>query len=405
MENPNMPAYGGSAEGGKTRYLYPYIAKDLVKKMVFVGGPRQVGKTTLAKLIGKGEYQNPLYLNWDNRDDRKKIIAGQLDYESDLLIFDEIHKYKQWKNYLKGEFDKNKDKHNYLITGSARLDLYRRGGDSLLGRYHYYRLHPFSLREALGIEPNLEIGQPLKFVKSEKIGGIFRDLLAFGGFPEPFLEKNEITARRFHSERIDRLVREDIRDLEAVRDISALQILAEILPSKVGSLFSLNALREDFGVAHKTISLWVEILERFYYHFRIYPFTSSVFKSLRKEPKIYLWDWSQLEDRAAKLENIVASHLLKAVHFLRDVYGYKTELYFLRDRDGKEVDFLVTVDRKPWFAAEVKSKDKTVSKNLIYFAGKLRLPYAYQITEDDGVDFEKDNVRVVSASKFLSGLV
>ncbi|MBU3999929.1 AAA family ATPase, partial [Patescibacteria group bacterium] len=201
MENPNMPAYGGSAEGGKTRYLYPYIAKDLVKKMVFVGGPRQVGKTTLAKLIGKGEYQNPLYLNWDNRDDRKKIIAGQLDYESDLLIFDEIHKYKQWKNYLKGEFDKNKDKHNYLITGSARLDLYRRGGDSLLGRYHYYRLHPFSLREALGIEPNLEIGQPLKFVKSEKIGGIFRDLLAFGGFPAPFLEKNEIPARRFHSAR------------------------------------------------------------------------------------------------------------------------------------------------------------------------------------------------------------
>lgn len=389
----------------KTRYLYPYIVKDLAKKMVFVGGPRQVGKTTLSKLIGKGEYQKPLYLNWDNRDDRKNIIAGRLDYESDLLIFDEIHKYKQWKNYLKGEYDKNKDKYNYLITGSARLDIYRRGGDSLLGRYHYYRLHPFSSREALGVAPDLKVSQPLKFISSQKAAGVFRDLMVYGGFPEPFLEKNHIATRRFHNERIDRLIKEDIRDLETIRDISALQVLAEILPSKVGSLFSLNALREDFEVAHKTIALWVEILEKFYYHFRIYPFASSVFKSLRKEPKIYLWDWSQLENQAAKLENIVASHLLKAVHFLHDVYGHKAELYFLRDRDGKEVDFLITIGQKLWLAVEVKSKDKTVSKNLVYFANKLRIPYAYQITEEVDVDFVKKNVRVISASKFLSGLV
>lgn len=400
----NMLASSGSAKGEKTRYLYPYIAKDLIKKMVFVGGPRQVGKTTLAKLIGKGEYKNPLYLNWDNRGDRKKIIADKLDHESDLLIFDEIHKYKQWKNYLKGEFDKNKERHNYLITGSARLDLYRRGGDSLMGRYHYYRLHPFSLREALALEPNLEIGKPLKFVGDGAFGGIFQDLLAFGGFPESFIEKNDIVTRRFHGERIDRLIREDIRDLESVRDISALQVLAEILPSKVGSLFSLNALREDFEVAHKTISFWVDILERFYYHFRIYPFTSSVFKSLRKEPKIYLWDWSQVEDDAAKFENIIASHLLKTVHFLHDVYGYKTELYFLRERSGKEVNFLVTINRKPWFAVEVKSKDTAVSKNLIYFIAKLNIPFAYQVVNEQGKDFWQGDIRVISASKFLSGL-
>ena len=389
----------------KNRYLSPYITKDLAKKMVFVGGPRQVGKTTLAKLIGRSEYKKPLYLNWDNRGDRKDIIAGRFDSESDLLIFDEIHKYKQWKNYLKGEFDNNKGKYNYLITGSARLDIYRRGGDSLLGRYHYYRLHPFSLREALGIKPDLEIGRPLKFISNAKVGGIFHDLMVYGGFPEPFLEKSHVATRRFHNERIDRLIKEDIRDLETIRDISALQILAEVLPIKVGSLFSLNALREDFEVAHKTIALWVEILERFYYHFRIYPFTSSTFKSLRKEPKIYLWDWSQLEEQAAELENIVASHLLKAVHFLHDVYGHKAELYFLRDRDGKEVDFLVTVGRKPWFAVEVKLKDKTVSKNLIYFTAKLRIPYVYQITEEADIDFTKNNIRVVSAGKFLSGLV
>lgn len=389
----------------KIRYLSPYIAKDLTKKMVFVGGPRQVGKTTMAKLIGQDEYKKPLYLNWDNRGDRKKIIAGQLEAEADLLIFDEIHKYRQWKNYLKGEFDKNKDKYDYLITGSARLDLYRRGGDSLLGRYHYYRLHPFSLREALAIKPDLEIGQTLKFINNHKINDIFRDLMTYGGFPEPFLEKNQATSRRFNNERLDRLIKEDIRDLEAIRDISALQILAEILPAKVGSLFSLNALREDLEVAHKTIALWVEILERFYYHFRIYPFTSSVFKSLRKEPKIYLWDWSQIEEPATKLENLVASHLLKAVHFLQDVYGYKTELFFLRDRDGKEVDFLVTVKRRPWLAVEVKAKDKTISKNLLYFTAKLRIPYSYQIVEEAGVDFIKNDIRIISASKFLSGLV
>lgn len=389
----------------KIRYLSPYITKDLTKKMVFVGGPRQVGKTTMAKLIGRNEYKKSLYLNWDNRGDRKKIIAGQLEAEADLLIFDEIHKYRQWKSYLKGEFDRNKDKYDYLITGSARLDLYRRGGDSLLGRYHYYRLHPFSLREALAVKPELEIGQALKFINDSKTGGIFRDLMDYGGFPEPFLEKNLATSRRFHNERVDRLIKEDIRDLEAVRDISALQVLAEILPAKVGSLFSLNALREDLEVAHKTIALWVEILEKFYYHFRIYPFTSSVFKSLRKEPKIYLWDWSQIEDRAAKLENLVASHLLKAVHFLQDVYGYKTELFFLRDRDGKEVDFLVTNNRQPWLAVEVKAKDKVVSKNLLYFTGKLRIPHSYQITEEAGIDFVKNNIRVISAGKFLSGLV
>jgi len=389
----------------KNRYLEPYIKKDLKEKMVFVGGPRQVGKTTMAKLIGQEAYKNPLYLNWDNRGDRKKIIADKLDRESDLYIFDEIHKYKQWKNYIKGEFDKNKEKHNYLITGSARLDLYRRGGDSLMGRYHYYRLHPFSLREALVLEPNLEIGKPLKFVDNAASAGIFQDLLAFGGFPESFIRKNDIATRRFHGERIDRLIKEDIRDLESVRDISALQILAEILPEKVGSLFSLNALREDLTVAHKTISLWVDILERFYYHFRIYPFTSSVFKSLRKEPKMYLWDWSQVEEPAAKLENIVASHLLKTVHFLHDVDGYKAELYFLRDFSGKEVDFLATINKKPWFAVEVKSQDKTVSKNLIYFAAKLNIPCAYQVLGQEGYDYWQGDIRVISVDKFLSGLV
>lgn len=391
----------------KKRYLESYIIEDLKEKMVFVGGPRQVGKTTMAKLIGEENYSGFDYLNWDSREDQKKILNSQFETGAKLLIFDEIHKYRPWKNYIKGEFDKKKEKYDYLITGSARLDLYRRGGDSLMGRYHYYRLHPFSLAEVIGkINQKIEILKELKFINNpQNTAEVFSDLFTFGGFPEPFIKKSLAVLRRFHNERVERLIKEDIRDIEQVRDLSALQVLTAILPEKVGSLFSLNALREDLTVAHKTISLWMDILERFYYHFRIYPFASSVFKSLRKEPKMYLWDWSQVENEANKLENIVASHLLKFVHFLYDTEGYKTELFFLRDLDGREVDFLVAINKKPWFAVEVKSQDKTVSKNLIYFAAKLNIPYAYQVVSEQGHDYWQGDIRVISVDKFLSGLV
>ena len=233
----------------------------------------------------------------------------------------------------------------------------------------------------------------------------FNDLFRFGGFPEPFLAKNKRTLRRFHNERLDRLVREDIRDIESVRDLSALQILVEILPQKVGSLLSLNSLRVDLQVTHKTVSLWMDILERFYYHFRIHPFTANTIKSLRKEPKMYLWDWSQLEDEAVRLENILASHLLKLVHFLNDLEGYKAELYFLRDIQAREVDFLIAVDKKPWFAVEVKPSTGKISTHLKYFKKKLDILFSYQVIRESGVDFMQEGVRVMSADRFLSGLV
>lgn len=389
----------------KKRYLHPHIVSDLKEKMVFVGGPRQVGKTTMAKLIGKDNFKNSVYLNWDFRDDRKKILEEKFESGADLIVFDELHKYKNWRNYLKGEFDKNKDRFNMLVTGSARLDVYRRGGDSLLGRYHYLRLHPFSVREILGVKQDIEISKEPKFINHKNNADIFSRLFSFGGFPEPFIKKNLKTLRRFHNERLERLVKEDIRDIEAIRDLSALQILVEILPSKVGSLFSLNSLKEDLGVTHKTISLWVDVLEKFYYHFRIYPFAANTIKSLRKEPKIYLWDWSQIDDEAAKLENIIASHLLKMAHFFYDTEGYKVELNFLRDREGREVDFVVTVDKKPWMAIEVKLSDKEVSKNLKYFAEKLKIPFVYQVIKEKNVDFTQNKIRVISADKFLSGLI
>ncbi len=391
----------------KKRYLHSSIEEDLKNKMVFLGGPRQVGKTTLSKEIGKEGFKTFSYFNWDSRQDRDSIIKNQFPSEAKLLIFDEIHKYKNWKNYLKGEFDKNKEKYSILATGSARLNVYRKGGDSLMGRYHYYRLHPFSLRELLVKDKiSLKAGKEPTFLNEKGSGGILKDLFTFGGFPEPFSKKNRRTLRRFHNERLELLVKEDIRDLEGIRDLSALQILVEILPEKVGSLFSINSIKEDLGVTHKTASAWMDVLERFYYHFRIYPFATNKIRSLRKEPKLYLWDWSQVKDEGRRFENLVASHLLKTVDYLYDREGIKADISFLRDVDQREVDFLVSINKKPWMAVETKTSfDGTLSKNLLYFMKKIQPPFVYQVVKEEGIDFTRAGVRVISANKFLSGLI
>lgn len=386
------------------RYLFKNINNDLQDKMVFLGGPRQVGKTTLAKTIGEG-FNKSVYLNWDASADRKTILAEKFSPDADLIIFDELHKYRSWKNYLKGQYDKNKDNYKIILTGSARLDVYRRGGDSLLGRYFYLRLHPFSLSETLNINHSFKIFEKLNFKEDIDSRKKFEQLFEFGGFPEPFFKEDLRFLRRFHNMRVERLVKEDIRDIEALRDISQILILAESLPTRVSSVFSINALREDLNVTHKTISHWVDILERFYYLYRIYPFAISTIKSLRKEPKAYLWDWSQVEDEGARFENIIASHLLKFCHYLYDVEGQKAELRYLRDIDKHEVDFIVTINNKPWFIVEVKLTDQDVSKNLLYFQERIKAPLAFQVVKSTGVDFMQKNIRVMSADKFLSGLV
>lgn len=392
----------------KKRYLQDDIVRDLEDKMVFIGGPRQVGKTTLARLVGNGNYKKYAYLNWDNRTDRKTILSEEFPADAGLLIFDEIHKYKKWKNYIKGEYDKHKERFDIIVTGSARLDLYRRGGDSLMGRYHYLRLHPFSLSEVIGKKRDIDVFKELVFTddpKGNKARKIFDELFIFGGFPEPFLKKDMRTLRRFHMERLERLVKEDIRDLESVRDISAIQILVELLPPKVGSLLSLNSMTEDLQVTYKTVAHWMDILEKFYYHYRIYPYNARTIRSLKKEPKMYLWDWSQISDEAARFENIIASHLLKTVHYLKDIEGYKAELFFLRDIESRETDFLVTIDRKPWFSVEVKLSSLEISKPLKYFSDKLKIPFNYQVVKKEGIDYQYENIRVISADKFLSALI
>jgi hypothetical protein len=391
----------------KKRYLVDDILRDLDEKMVFIGGARQVGKTSMAKYIAENHYKTSDYLNWDVREDRKNIIQSSFKGDAGIILFDEIHKYKDWKNYLKGQYDKHRGDFKILVTGSARLDVYRRGGDSLMGRYFYYRLHPFSLAECFEKQNLIKPLDEISIVNAPpEAGKALASLIKFGGFPEPFLKQSERDLRRWHSQRLERLVKEDIRDLENIRDLSSLQILVDLIPTKVGSLLSLNALREDIAVAHKTVANWMDILERFYYHFRIYPFSHKKIKSLKKEPKLYLWDWSEITDNSgAKLENVVASHLLKLCHYLHDVDGYKTELYFLRDIDGREVDFLVTNNGKPWFAVEVKSSAKDISKSLTYFGNKLDIPFLYQIVDERNIDIRKDKIRILSMEKFLLSTV
>lgn len=279
-----------------------------------------------------------------------------------MIVLDEIHKFKNWRNLVKGFYDKKKNVQNFLVTGSARLDDYSRGGDSLLGRYRYLRLHPLSV-------PELRI---------ESQAGLER-LLKFGGFPEPFFSGNERDWKLWARERVYRVVRDDVRDLENVRDISSIELLADALIARVGSPLSVNNLAQDPQVNFRTAESWITILERIDYCFRIAPYGAPKVKAVKKEKKLYLWDWSTVEDSGAKFENMVASHLLKYCHFIEDTQGDTMELRFLRDIERREVDFVVLKNRKPLFGVECKTAEKAISPHLKYFKNRTSIPLFYQV--------------------------
>ena len=386
------------------RYLEPPVRDDLAEKMVFVAGPRQVGKTTLAQEI-LATAERGMYLNWDNRDDRRTIRAARWPGGPSLVVLDELHKWRDWKGWLKGEYDKHRRTTRFLVTGSARLDVYRRGGDSLQGRYHHYRLHPFSLREARGdhISDLVVPGKELSIRTGST--DTLTSLMEYGGFPEPFLAHSARTYRRWQRERLERFFREEVRDLETVRDLSSMQLLADLLPERVASPLSLNALREDIEASHRALTHWMDIFERLYYVVRIRPFEVRRVRGLRKMPKAYLWDWSQVPTRGPRFENLVALHLLKLCHFLQDRDGFNVELSYLRDRTGREVDFLITADRRPWMAVEAKVGDTAIDPALKYFRERLKIPFVYQIVLEGTRDFIEGGVRCLPAADFLTALI
>jgi uncharacterized protein len=364
------------------RYLFEPIRAELSTKMAFVSGPRQVGKTTLAmQLAGLEDRRHPAYLSWDDLRARARIRRGEMPPGEPLVILDEIHKYARWRGLVKGLFDTREPEQSFIVTGSARLDVYRRGGDSLHGRYHPYRLHPLSLTEVGG--------------ERDQLDGLMR----FGGFPEPFFGASERPWRRWQRERRDRIVREDVRDLERVRELSLIDLLMETLPARVGSPLSVKNVREQLEVAHATAERWIGILENLYVCFRIPPLGPARVRAVKKEQKLYLWDWSEVEDPATRFENLVASHLLKLCHFGEDTEGERLELRFLRDTDGREVDFVVLRGRKPLFAVEVKSGERDVSRSIRYFKARVGIPRWYQV-HLGRKDVTVDGVRVLPFAAF-----
>ena len=347
------------------RYLRQDVLRDLAQKMVFVGGPRQVGKTTFALSLLPGRHadeSHPAYLTWDDTADRERLIRGELPSGQSLILLDEIHKFARWRNLLKGFYDKHRSNLSFLVTGSARLDYYRKGGDSLQGRYHYHRLHPFSLLE---IDPE---GRPSSLER----------LLKFGGFPEPFLRADERELRRWQRELRERVAHEDLHDLERVREISLIDILLEHLPRCVGSPLSVKSLSLLIQVAHEPAESWIAILERLYVCFRIAPFGSPRIRAVKKERKLYLWDWSQIPEEGARFENLVACQLLKYCHWKEDVEGFTMELRYLRDTDKREVDFVVLRDGRPEFAVECKTGETATSAAARYFRSRTAIPLFYQ---------------------------
>ncbi len=367
------------------RYITSLVKEDLQNKMVFIGGPRQVGKTTFSlSLLGQNvNEKHGAYLNWDNPKVRQSLLKGELPGSEPLIILDEIHKFARWRNLVKGFYDINKRDKSFLVTGSARLDYYSKGGDSLQGRYHYYRLHPFSLSEIFSHPSPQDIDQ----------------LFRLGGFPEPFLRGEERFRRRWQRERLQRVLYEDIRDLEQVKELSLLELLAEELPNKVGSPLSIKNLKEGLQVAHETVARWIQIFERMYYCFRIPPYDAPKIRAVKKEQKLYLWDWSLISEPGPRFENLVACHLLKYCHLLEDSEGHKMELRYLRDTDKREVDFVVIQDGKPLFAVECKIAERQLNPALAYFQERTKIPAFYQVHMGEK-DTVKDGIRMLPFAAF-----
>jgi len=387
----------------RERYLTGAITDDLSEKMVFLGGARQVGKTTLARQLVAPRYQSSYY-SWDRVRERRAALKGEWPPDSELILLDEFHKYPKWKTWIKGEYDALHHRYKFLLTGSARLNIYRRGGDSLQGRYHYYTLHPFSYAELSGYSGRIEPGEELIF-QNQTSSSAFDVIMEFGGFPEPLLRQDKRFLRRWHNERVERFFREDIRELTMIRDFGSLTLLADLLPERASSILSINSLAEDLQVNYRTAAHWLDIFEQFYYCFRLPPYQSRKIVSVRKEKKLYLWDWSHIEHDGPKLENLVGLHLLKFCDCLYERDGWKVSLSYLRDTKGRETDFLVTFNNRPWFAVEVKSRERGLSKNLLYFRENMGIPWCYQVVNDRGRDYVKGGVRVMPVHKFLSARV
>jgi len=371
--------------------------------MALISGPRQVGKTTLARTLLLDQQRN--YFNWDDDDFKvawsRHPLLALANRGPGPVVLDEIHKDRRWKSRLKGVYDKSGADLPILVTGSAKLDIFRKGGDSLMGRYIPYRLAPFSVAES---------GEPIApdeaFTRT-KVNVPWADLTKLSGFPEPLFKGSEAKAKRWSRLRLERLIHEDIRDIRAVNDLQALTVLMQLLPKQVGSLLSINSLRQDVGVAYGTAYAWVNALELLYHHFVVRPYAGKLSRALKAEPKIYLFDTLPLQDNPGALrENLLALHLRKACQFWTDSAAGEFDLRFIRNKEKQEVDFCVLRDGKVWLLVECKSGAKTPTPALIKFTEALKPTFSFQLVSQP-VDsaYAAYGIRVCSYERFCAGLV
>ncbi len=380
------------------------------RQMAFVSGPRQTGKTTSCRQCASH------YLSWDILEDQRVILKGPASLADRLelnrprsnrpiVVLDELHKYSKWKSFLKGFFDGYGDKIQILVTGSSRLDIYRKGGDSLMGRYFLYRMHPFSVGEIARTE-----GRNTPIAKALEIGASdWEALWTFGGFPEPFLNRNARFSQRWQSLRMQQFTKEDLREMTQVQELGSIEVLAHILAERSGHQLILSSLANETNVSVDTISRWLTLFEHMHYGFRLRPWFKDVANSLRKEPKWFLRDWSAIADPGQRAETFVACHLLKAVEGWTDLGLGQFELSYIRTKQKKEVDFLVIRDRKPWFLVEVKKANTVISSALTAFHRQLKTAHAFQVVLNlpfESIDcFEHTDPVVVPAKTFLSQLL
>ncbi len=371
------------------RYLAPQLTHDLRRKMVLLAGPRQCGKTTLAKslLDDRGEY-----LNWDIPANRKIIRDLAWPKNASLIVLDELHKAPKWKNLLKGVADEFHNKPPILVTGSARLDAFRRAGDALTGRTYFYRLHPIDVAEAKQFLPDMGLAERVQ------------RLLSAGGFPEAFLNPSE--AARLRNDRMELVTRDDLSDLSRVTSWRGPADLVELLRERVGKPVNYDNLAQNIGVSAPTAKAWVELLEKLYLVFLLPPYSSNLSRSIRKDRRVYFFDCAAAYDETggAQLENLVACCLLKFTQFRKDAWGEAWDVLYLRDKEGREVDFVVTYNRRVRWLIEVKASDDHVSPALGYYTEKLSPTESLQLVLNLERPLEKSGIKIVPLGRWLDAL-
>ncbi|MEK6705620.1 MAG: ATP-binding protein [Bdellovibrionota bacterium] len=364
--------------------MHSQIREDLTEKMVFLAGPRQVGKTTLAKSL----FSSVEYMNWDIDSDRSRILEKKYK-PGPAWVFDEIHKFKTWRNYIKGLFDQYGKQQKILVTGSARLDVLRKGGDSLQGRYHFLRLTPLSFAE-LGMKTPADA----------------LELFELSGFPEPFLAQSKTKCNRWSRSYKERIIRQEVATNEQIIDLGNMELFLNRLPETVGGSLSINAIHEDMQISHKTLANWLAALERLYAVFKISPFGPPKIKAVKKEQKVYFFDWNVIADPGPRFENFLAVHLLKWLYFEQDVSGRNLELRFFKDKYAHEVDFVLLENGKPFLFIEAKHSDAEMSKGLVYLKNRFQAARALQLHLVGKKEYtHASGIEVQNVSRFLGTLI